>query len=139
MNQIGRSVGIHFKGGGKIGSTRDAHRLVHLSQAKPLEIQNALVESIFEAYHELARDISERDVLRDLAVNAGIDAKEVDEWLGSSLEADVVDEEARKNKETVNSGVPSFIIQGVHKVDGAEDPFEFIEIFGKVREEESQA
>ena len=75
-------------------------------------------------------------MLRDLAVNAGNDATEVDEWLGSSLAADVVDEEAWRNKETVNSGVPSFIIQGVHRINGAVDPFEFIEIFAKVREED---
>ncbi|RJE19120.1 DSBA-like thioredoxin domain protein, partial [Aspergillus sclerotialis] len=139
ITQIGRSVGITFKDGGKIGNTLDAHRLVHITQAKSPDIQNALVESIFEAYHELERDISERAVLRDLAVNAGIDATEVDECLESSLAADVVDEEARRNKETVNSGVPSFVIQGVHRVDGAEDPFEFIEIFAKVREGDLKA
>lgn len=84
--------------------------------------------------------ISLADVLKDLAVNAGIDVVlEVDEWLGSDLEADVVDEEARRNKEMVGSGVPSFIIQGVHRIDGAGDPTEFIEALAKVKEAEAEA
>jgi predicted DsbA family dithiol-disulfide isomerase len=55
MNQIGRAVGIIFKPGGLIGSTRDAHRLVHLSQTKSPEIQNALVNNILQAYHEMEK------------------------------------------------------------------------------------
>ena len=134
--QIGRSVGINLKFGGKIGSTRDAHRLIHLSQTKSSDVQNALVDKLFEAYHELERDISSQDVLREIAKNVGLDGPEVDEWLSSSLGGDNVDDEALENRKMVNSGVPLFIIQGVHRVDGAQDPQEFLEIFIKVKEGE---
>lgn len=138
MNQIGLSVGIAFKSGGKIGSTRDAHRLIHLSQSKSPDIQNALVEKLFEAYHELEKDISCHDVLREIAVDAGLDASEVDGCLSSSSssEGHSVDDEARNNKETVGS-VPVFFIQGVHRIDGAQDITDFMEVFVKVREGET--
>ncbi|RMZ43817.1 hypothetical protein AFCA_012659 [Aspergillus flavus] len=139
MNQIGRSVGIHFKGGGMIGNTRDAHRLVHLCGTQSPEVQSALVEKVLEAYHELEKDISSKEVLTELAVDAGLDGKQVREWLDSELAADVVDEEARKNKEEEgNTGVPRYVIQNVHRLAGAEDPSEFIGIFAKVKEDESQ-
>ncbi|KAI9848700.1 MAG: hypothetical protein M1837_006787 [Sclerophora amabilis] len=136
VTQIGRSVGINFKSGGKIGSTRDAHRLIRLSQTKSPDVQNALVDKLFEAYHELEKDISSQDVLREIAIDAGLGGAEVDECLNSSLSGDTVDDEALKNRKMVNSGVPTFLVQGVHRVDGSQDPQEFLEAFIKVKEGE---
>lgn len=74
MGDVGRSAGINFNTGTKIGSTRDAHRPVHLSQARSAGIQDALVERIFQAYHELEKDISSRGVLRELGMDFGMEA-----------------------------------------------------------------
>ena len=139
MDQIGHSVGIDFKSGGKIGSTRDAHRLIYLSQTKSLQAQDALVEKLFEAYHELEKDISSTGVLRELAVDVGLNDLEVGDWLNSSIGGETVDTEALKNRERGISGVPMFIIQGVHRVGGAGDVQEFLEIFIKVKEREMEA
>lgn len=140
LSQIGRSVGISFKFGGRHGSTRDAHRLTLLSQTKTAsspEIQDKLVEKLFEAYHELEKDISSPNVLCEIAVEAGLNESEVvEEWLASDLGGDVVDAEALRNREAGISGVPMFIIQGEHRVDGARDVEEFLEIFIKVKERE---
>ena len=139
VNQIGHSVGIDFKFGGKIGSTRDAHRLVHLSQTKTNpNVQNVLVEKLFEAYHELEKDISSTEVLREIAIGAGLDGSEVDEWLNSNLGGDSVDAEALENRKEA-SGVPRFMIQGTHRVDGAQDVQEFLDVFIKVKEDEMRA
>ncbi|GIK06097.1 hypothetical protein Aspvir_001740 [Aspergillus viridinutans] len=140
MNQIGRTVGIIFKPGGLIGSTRDAHRLVHLSHTKSPEIQNALVNNILQAYHELEKDISSKEVLTELAVNAGLEQAEVAEWLDTDLAGDIVDKEARQNKEEPgNTGVPRYIIQRAYRLDGAEDPSKFIEVFTKIKEDKTEA
>ncbi|XHF99547.1 hypothetical protein AWENTII_003046 [Aspergillus wentii] len=132
MSQLGRSVGINFKWGGRIGSTRDAHRLIHLSQTKSEDITNALVEKLFEAYHELERDISSRELLFEIAVDAGLDASEVEEYLNGSGSS-TVDEEAQKNKETFGS-VPVFIIQGIRRLEGAQESTDFMEIFAQVKD-----
>lgn len=106
MDQIGRSVGIVLKAGGKIGSTRDAHRVVYYCQMNENEkdadtaTTNALVEKISETYHEREMDISDSDVLRYLAVDAGVSREEMVGWLDASPA--VADEEARKNKEEVS-------------------------------------
>ncbi|KAI8956054.1 DSBA-like thioredoxin domain-containing protein [Xylaria longipes] len=136
VEQAGRAVGIHFKHGGKIGPhTRDAHRLVYLSRSKSPEITNALVERIFEAYHELEKDISSLDVLSEIALEAGMDKVEVDGWLSSNAAADHVDEEAKAFREKVTgSGVPSYFIQGLYRLDGAQDADDFMEAFVKVKE-----
>lgn len=140
MDRVGRAVGIHFKAGGKIGSTQNAHRLVHLAASEPdsQSITNDLVENIFAAYHEMERDISDPDVLINLAANVGIDRAKVQQWLSTDLAADTVDEEARKNKEVLKSGVPVYIVQGEDRVDGSGDISEFLEIFAKVKEGQTQ-
>ena len=136
VTQMGHSVGINFNPRGKIGSTRDAHRLIHLTQTtKSPDVQNALVEKLFEAFHELEKDISSKEVLREIAVDAGIGGPEVEELLDSDLGGDVVDAEARAGRRE-GSGVPRFVIQGVHRVSGAQDSQEFLEIFVKVKEED---
>ena len=134
VNRVGCSVGINFKSGGKVGSTRDAHRLIHLSQAKHPAVQNSLVDKLFEAYHELEKDVSSVDVLREIAIDAGLNGSEVAEWLNSSFSAMDVDGEVMESRKVVESGVPTFIIQGVHRIDGAQDPEQFLEIFIKVKE-----
>ncbi|GAM42793.1 DSBA-like thioredoxin domain protein [Talaromyces pinophilus] len=159
MNQIGRSLGINFRSGGKIGSTRAAHHLIHLSQMGVHggnEVTNELVGRLFEAYHELEMDISAREVLRQIAVEVGLDQVDVDACLDFCFESDssastssfasavfttgetgnpesIVDKQARENRQRTNTGVPLFIIQGEYHVDGAQDLMEFVEIFGKIR------
>lgn len=65
----------------------------------------------------------------------GLTRAEVDECLDSSSStAAMVDEEARRNKEVLGSGVPVYIIQGVHRVDGPEDVMVFLDIFAMVVE-----
>lgn len=134
VDQVGLSVGIVFKSGGKIGSTRDAHRLIHLSQMKAPGVQDAIVETLFQAYHEQEKDISSFEVLCEIATEAGLEASEVREWLESDNAGNVVDEAARKNKDVVPSGVPWFIIQKEHQVDGAQESQDFFEAFFKVKE-----
>ena len=137
VNQAGRAVGIVFRGGGMVGRTREAHRVLRLVQDCGIDegVRDAFVEGVFEVYHVLERDISSREVVREIAVDSGIDAVIVSEWLGSDVAGDVVDEEARRNKETGNPGVPRFVIQGEHRIEGASDPMEFVETFVKTKEE----
>ncbi|EED21433.1 DSBA-like thioredoxin domain protein [Talaromyces stipitatus ATCC 10500] len=165
MNQIGSSVGIHFRSGGKIGSTRAAHHLIHLAQlndqkgngqgASNASVANALVARLFEAYHELEMDVSDRDALRKIAVDDDIalDSEAVGECLDFCFDASsssfassvlvsdenggkesIVDRRARENRLRTNTSVPMFIIQGEYRIDGAQDLMEFVEIFGKIRE-----
>ncbi|KAI0383603.1 thioredoxin-like protein [Hypomontagnella monticulosa] len=137
MERAGRAAGIDFKWGGMIGpGTRDAHRLVRLASTRSPEVRDAVVEGIFEAYQTREQDITDREVLRGIAVRAGIDGAEADMWLDSDVDVDVVDEEARKNKDIFGgTGVPTFVIQAVNRLDGVQDPMDLLEAFIKVREE----
>ncbi|KAL8243637.1 hypothetical protein R6Q59_009895 [Mikania micrantha] len=134
VHQIATANGIKFRFGGKIGSRRDAHRLIHFVQtnASP-DMQDAFVERLFQAYHEEEMDISNRTVLEAIAVEAGLDSQSVKQWLHSEAFAIEVDEEAEINKMVAVTGVPTFITQGEYRVDGAQDLQEFFEAFGECK------
>ncbi|KAH8659809.1 putative thioredoxin [Xylariales sp. PMI_506] len=161
MTRAGLAAGIAFDWGGKIGpnpTTRDAHRLVHLSGVAAAAAgdsrgivkdadddedsthgsaaQQALVEAIFAAYHVQAKNISQKEVLREAALQAGLTAADVDAWLASEEAGDVVDREANEGKAAAAEagGVPAMIIQGEYRPDGIPDPMDLMEIFVRVRE-----
>ncbi|KAI8214512.1 hypothetical protein K4K52_000995 [Colletotrichum sp. SAR 10_76] len=136
MEQIGRSVGVIFKWGGKIGpDTRDAHRLVRLSRCEEVNVQSALIYGLFAAYHELEQDISDIRILQNVATGAGMSVVDVEKFLQSTTGLDEVNEEEMNTRElAASSGVPTFIIQGVHRLGGAQDPSDFYEEFVKVKE-----
>jgi len=83
LAQIGADSGIKFKFGGKTGNTRDSHRLIQLGKTKSPAMQTRVVEELFAAYFENEGDITSHTTLQNAGVKAGLDEKEVIEWLAS--------------------------------------------------------
>lgn len=134
LASIGQSVGISFKYGGKTGNTRDSHRLVQLGKFKGGEaMQTAVVESLFNGYFESEEDITSKDMLLKRGVKAGLDEKEVKEWLASDKGGEEVDKEVKQAKQRYISGVPHFVINGVAEIEGAEEPSAFLQVFGAIK------
>ncbi|KFA71413.1 hypothetical protein S40288_04304 [Stachybotrys chartarum IBT 40288] len=139
MNQIGESVGIKFSWKGKIGPTMDAHRLMHLVREESATTQEAIVEDIFRAYHVQERDISSKEVLAGIAAEHGLRRDEVKDWLSSHEAKDDVVQEANHYRDIRSkTGVPAYIVQGIHRLEGSQDSQDFLELFIRVKEEEKK-
>ncbi|KAI9154984.1 DSBA oxidoreductase [Paramyrothecium foliicola] len=135
LAQIGETVGIHFKFGGRIGSTRDSHRVVHLAgRLGGEQLERKTIEGLFSAYFENERDITDLDTLKSIATDAGIPEAEFKKSIVDSdeggAEVDRAVAEARFNGVT---GVPDFTIQDHFNFSGAQEPATFVEIFEKVK------
>jgi len=137
LAQVGEDVGINFKFGGKTGNTRDSHRLIQLGKSKSPAIQTRVVEELFAAYFENEGDITSHAVLTSAGVKAGLDEKEVKEWLASDKGGKEVDLEVGQAQQNQISGVPNFTIQGKYEVGGAQDPGVFLRLFEKIRAEQA--
>lgn len=135
VSSIGKEVGIDFRTGGKIGSTRDSHRLIHLAGTRGDngKTQTRVVEGLFRKYFEEERDITSHEVLREAAVEAGIDDKEARKWLESDEGGAVVDEEVRTAQMKGISGVPNYTLQGQLEIGGAQDQEAFLRAFQEVK------
>lgn len=96
-------------------------------------MQTRVVEELFRAYFEEERNITDRAVLVDAAVKAGLERGEMEKLLESEAAGREVDAEAERAQRQLVTGVPYFTIQGKYAVGGAEEPEVFKEIFEKVK------
>lgn len=95
-----------------------------------------VMERLFQASHEHEQNVADRAVLEKAAVDAGMELQEVKNFLDSDKYAAEVIKEARCARDGGINGVPHFLIQGKHVVDGAQDPSDFLISFQQVKEEE---
>lgn len=108
------------------------HRLIQLAQSrKGEEIRDRILDEVSSAFHERAMDITDREILRSIVIEAGVSAEEVDEWMdkdkdvgGGELELQL--EKGRKLIGTEKKGVPVVIVQGEYRFDGAPDISELL-------------
>jgi predicted DsbA family dithiol-disulfide isomerase len=114
-------------------NTLDAHRLIRLAGQE--DIQNAVVEALFQAYFTEGWDISDRQALLDVVAKAGLD------WGRAEAELDSDDgltaiqvEEAEAHRLGVQ-GVPFFIVNGELALSGAQEPKVFLEAFERASDD----
>jgi predicted DsbA family dithiol-disulfide isomerase len=122
VRAVGESVGIPFAFERIVRqpNTLVPHGLIALAGRAGL--QDAVVTAFFRAYFLEGRDLTSNEVLREVAIGAGLPEDDVDAALASPQLREWVagaDENARK---LGVSGVPFFIFNGRLAVSGAQDP-----------------
>ena len=99
------------------GNTFDAHRLLHLAAAHGL--QGELKERLLRAYFSDGRPVGDAAALRDVAVEAGLAAGEVDDVLGSDRYGDAVRADEAEARALGAGAVPFFVIDRAYGLSGA--------------------
>lgn len=112
-------------------NTLDAHRLLQYAKAKGH--MNALAEEIFKAYFVDAKDISNHELLANLASEVGMDKNEVLGVLNSDHFTDEVRADERLAQENNISSVPHFMINGQYAVSGAQPPEVLLKILREIK------
>lgn len=97
-------------------NTFDSHRLIWLAQREG--IQDAVVETLFRSYFIEGLDISDRQILLDIASTVGL--PQVDRFLDSDDGVEAVHQEEREVRQRGISGVPFFIINSDRGISGAQ-------------------
>ena len=107
-------------------NTRAAHRLVAWVYGESgWQAQHALVESLFQAYFCLGRDVGDTEVLYELAKPYGLDQSTKGSVLtgegdlGAELDAEL-DSQLERSLELGVSGVPGFVMGGGYLLPGAQ-------------------
>ncbi len=114
-------------------NTIDAHRLIHWAGIE--QRQSLVVDLLFKAYFVDGRDISDHEVLADIADTAEMDAALVSKLLASTADADDIRaRDAHSRKMGVNS-VPTFIVAHQHAVPGAQPPEMWANVITEIMEQ----
>jgi predicted DsbA family dithiol-disulfide isomerase len=133
LARTGRGCGIEFSFQGRIGNTRDAHRLVRFAQDKYNAAPRRLIDVLFYDLFEKSGDMSSRKDLVEAAMSAGLDGGEVTAFLDTDEGGQEVDELAAQSRVDGVRLIPTMIINGI-RIEGAEDTAEFFDILVKARE-----
>lgn len=108
----------------RVYNTFDAHRLLHWAELEGR--QRALKHALFAAYFTQGRNPGDREVLIDLATQAGLDPVRAGKILESDLYADEVRERERFYGERGIQAVPSVIVNDQYLIQGGQ-PVEVFE------------
>ena len=101
--------------------TVDAHRLLHLALAEGgPALQRQVKEAMLSAYFEHGRSMGDHDVLREVAVSAGLDEATVSRVLAGDEYADAVAADLQQAAAFGITGVPFFVLDRRLAVSGAQ-------------------
>jgi predicted DsbA family dithiol-disulfide isomerase len=119
MEQRAAQAGLEFHLDGLLsGSTRDAHRLLHL--AKSHSVQPALMERLHRAYFTEQRSIFDPLTLIGLAGDVGLDRAEAAAVLGGDQFTAEVDADEAMAHSIGITGVPFFALDRRFAISGAQ-------------------
>jgi predicted DsbA family dithiol-disulfide isomerase len=113
-------------------NTFDAHRLVHW--AKATGNQSAVAQQLFHRYFEKGEDISDHEILLDVAESAGMERAVVARLLESDADRDTLTGEEDQARRMGVTGVPCFVIGGRYVLQGAQDAETWKKVIGEIGE-----
>jgi predicted DsbA family dithiol-disulfide isomerase len=138
MQDIGKKLGIDFQfsENSRIVNTFAAHQLLDWAQSKIL--QHPLKMALFEAHFTQQKDVSDNDVLVEVAASIGLDAAEAREVLTKSSHAE--ETRARQQFWTQRgiSGVPAMVFEGKYLLTGAQGAETYAQMLQKVVAERAE-
>ncbi|MFD2738937.1 DsbA family oxidoreductase [Sulfitobacter aestuarii] len=136
---LGRELGFEFNftPESRIVNTFAAHQL--LGWAEDQKLQHPLMMALFAVHFTQGRDVSDHDVLLDVAASVGLDRGAAAEVLATGSHA-----QATRERETFwtlrgISGVPSMVFDGRYLLTGAQGAATYAQMLRKVLAETAAA
>jgi predicted DsbA family dithiol-disulfide isomerase len=127
VSEIAAADGLEYElEQARIGSSFDAHRLVHL--AKRHGLQDAMEERLFRARFTEGRLVSDLETLVELAAEVGLDGVEVRAMLAGTEFADDVREDELTAQQLGISGVPMFVVDRAFGMSGAQPAEQLLDL-----------
>jgi predicted DsbA family dithiol-disulfide isomerase len=101
-----------------VPNSKDALRLTELARERGLH--EPVHDRLMDAYWTEGRNIGDREVLKEVAVEAGLDAEEVDDVLAGNAYADRIAASTAQAAGVGVTGVPAWVLDGRLLVLGAQ-------------------
>lgn len=114
-------------------NTFEAHKLLRwgLAVSGP-EAQTRLKVALLKAHFQQRRNVSDREVLLDIAAAEGFDRAKAAEALADEALAVAVRSEEQRGRQAGINSVPSFVIAGQYLIQGAREPEDYANMLRQV-------
>lgn len=134
LPEFGAQDGLQFgfKPGSRAPNTLAAHTLMHWAGEINSETQHQLQELLFQANFIDCEDIGDPEFLATLAAQVGMDAEAVLNKLKAQEDEQQVVEQINDSRQKGVSGVPCFIFNSEHAVQGAQSIESFVSVLDQL-------
>jgi predicted DsbA family dithiol-disulfide isomerase len=135
LSDIGDSLGFAFNYGEgmRIYNTFNAHKLLTiLGSERGWKAQTDLKMALFKAYFQDRRDVSDTEVLCDIAEAQGMDRAVAAAWIADAALTESVRAEMAHWMDQNITGVPAIIFDQKFMVPGAQSAETFADVINKV-------
>jgi predicted DsbA family dithiol-disulfide isomerase len=114
----------------RMPNTLLAHCLIQWSE--PGEQQDKTIETLFNAYFTEGQFLGDKEVLLSLGRESGL-SDDCLQQLDDFEATQIIFEQADKNRQIGFRGVPAFIVNQKHLIQGAQDSSVFVRLFEKLK------
>ncbi len=120
--EAGEALGITFNFDkiSRSPNTLDAHRLIRWAHS--VNLQPAVVETLFRRYFTEGQDIGDHAVLLDIAAEVGMDTDIVMKLLATDADEALIRSEDATARQVGIQGVPAYVIANKYLLVGAQEP-----------------
>ena len=142
LSDIGDSVGFAFNYGEgmRIYNTFNAHKLLTIfGSERGWRAQTSLKMALFTAYFQDRRDVSDTEVLCDIAEAQGMDRAVALAWINDAALTETVRAEMEHWTDQNITGVPAIIFDQKYMVPGAQSAETFADVINKVLAKQAAA
>ena len=142
LSDIGDSVGFAFNYGEgmRIYNTFNAHKLLTIfGSERGWRAQTWLKMALFTAYFHDRRDVSDTEVLCDIAEAQGMDRAVAFAWINDAALTETVRAEMEHWTDQNITGVPAIIFDQKYMVPGAQSAETFADVINKVLAKQAAA
>lgn len=139
LTDLGAALGFtfNFDANSRIVNTFAAHQLLDWSQQYGL--QHPLKMALFDAHFTDGKDVSQPDVLIEIAASVGLDATDAAAVLSSGSQAEETRARQKSWTDRGISGVPSMVFDGRYLLTGAQGAPTYAQMLQKVLAEKDAA
>ncbi|MGI9205489.1 MAG: DsbA family oxidoreductase [Woeseiaceae bacterium] len=132
LTDAGKSEGIDFRFDliTHVPSTLDAHRLMNLAESQSADT-SYLADLILKAFFSAGQDISDREVLIEIAAQAGLGHNEVLTTLKDDRSKNIVLSQEAQVRQSGVVGVPDFLVNKRLFVVGAQRTENLVNVFDR--------
>jgi len=132
ITQMGEQLGFtfNFRDDTRMLNTFNAHQLLHWAENEGRQPQ--LKVALFEAYFRDGRDVSNTDVLVDIAGETGLDKTEAAAVIADQRFAETIRALEQQWQEMGVRSVPAVILQEKYLLSGAQPPEAYIQALSQV-------
>lgn len=132
QNAANSGLEFHFEKS-VMANSLNAHRLLHL--AKKQNLGSELKELLFKAYFTDGKDVNNKETLKQLGIQVGLNVDKVDEVLNSNSFTREVEEDMQMAQKIGVQGVPFFVFDNKYAISGAQHVETFVKTLEKIWEE----